>query len=173
MTRSATAAASRTWEEAEPVSVGYRRQAGPAPAGDIERLERRIGQPLPAPYRDYLRQHDGGRLEDNSQALNEIFGVGPDAPDWANMWKMLDTYRDRVPSWLLPVAQDAVGNLFALSLREKDSGSVWFWDHEREADEDDPPTEDNLRWAAANWAAFLDSLGPPPEIDDDDLIEVD
>lgn len=154
------------------MSVGYRREAGPAPEEDIERLERRAGRPLPAAYRDYLRQHDGGRLVDNSEAVNEIFGVGPDAPKWANMWQKLDVYADRVPSWLLPVASDAAGNLFAVSLRDQDHGSVWLWDHEREADEDEPPNETNLQRKAPDWRTFLESLGPPPPVDDDDLIEV-
>ena len=170
MRRSGTAAASR-WEEGESVTVGYRREAGPAPDEDIERLERRVGRPLPAAYRDYLRQHDGGRLVDNSEAVNEIFGVGPDAPEWANMWQKLGLYADRVPSWLLPVASDALGNLFAVSLRDDHRGSVWFWDHEREADEDEPPTEANLQRKAPDWRSFLDSLQPPPPVDDDAIEE--
>lgn len=153
------------------MTVGYRRQAEPAPAEDVERLERRIGRPLPAAYRDYLRHRDGGRLEDNSEAVNEIFGVGPDAPEWANMWDKLEVYADRVPNWLLPVASDAFGNLFAVSLRDNDNGSVWFWDHEREADEDEPPTETNLKRKAPDWRSFVESLQPPPVVDPDDLLE--
>jgi hypothetical protein len=152
------------------MAVGYRRQAGPAPAEAIERLERQAGQPLPADYRAYLGQHDGGRLQDNNEALNEVFGVGPDTPEWASMWKKLDLYADRVPKWLLPVASDAFGNLFALSLRDQDKGSVWFWDHEREADEDEPPADDNIEYRSASWRAFLDSLQPPPDVDDDDVV---
>jgi hypothetical protein len=87
------------------------------------------------------------------------------------MWQKLDIYAERVPDWLLPVASDALGNLFAVSLRDQDRGSVWFWDHEREADEDEPPTETNLRRKAADWRTFLESLGPPPPVDDDDIIE--
>jgi cell wall assembly regulator SMI1 len=153
--------------------IGYRRMAAPASAQDIERLERRKGRPLPAAYRDYLRQHDGGRLQDNSEAVNEIFGLGPDTPEWASMWEKLDVYADRVPSWLLPVASDAFGNLFAVSLRDNDNGSVWFWDHEREADEDEPPTERNLERKAPGWRSFLESLQPPPPVDPDELLEDD
>lgn len=153
------------------MSVGYRRQAAPAPADQIERLERRIGRPLPDSYRDYLRQHDGGQLQDNSEAVNEIFGVGPEAPEWASMWQKLDVYDDRVPTWLLPVASDAAGNLFAVSLRDSDRGSVWFWDHEWEADEDEPPTEENIERRAKDWPTFLDALRPPDlsGYDDEDV----
>ncbi|MCY1144060.1 SMI1/KNR4 family protein [Actinoplanes sp. Pm04-4] len=116
------------------MTVGYRRQPPAAPGADIERLEQRIASRLPRMYRDYLAGQDGGRLESNTRAAKEVFGVRDDAPDWANMWDMLDTYDGRVPSWLQPVAQDEYGNLFAISLRAQDEGSVWFWDHEEEAD---------------------------------------
>ena len=87
-------------------------------------------------------------------------GVRPDAPDWANMWDMLDALDGRVPQWLLPVAMDEYGNIFAVSLRADDFGSVWFWDHEEEADEDEPPTEDNIQFKTSGWNAFLASLQP-------------
>jgi cell wall assembly regulator SMI1 len=164
-------AESRYREDGEPVSVGYRREAGPAPDTAVARLERQLGRPLPTAYRDYLRQHDGGRLVDNSEGVNEIFGIGPEAPDWASLWQKLDLYAERVPAWLLPVASDALGNLFAVSLRDQDRGSVWFWDHEREADEDEPPVENNVARRAADWRSFLTSLGPPPPVDDDRIEE--
>jgi hypothetical protein len=155
------------------VAVAYRRQAPPAPTDQIERLERRVG-PLPDAYRDYLRRQDGGRLENNSEVVDEIFGLGPDTPEWASMWKNLELYADRLPTWLLPVASDAAGNLFAISLRNQDRGSVWFWDHEREADEEETPTEENIELRAGDWQSFLDSLQPPDLSGyDDDDIEID
>src|SRR5262249_55045792 len=94
-----------------------------------------------------------------------------DLPDYASMAHALELYRDqdRVPVWLLPVADDSFSNLFALSVREKDRGTVWFWDHENEADEGEPPAEGNIRPVARDWRAFLDSLEPVDlsEIDDD------
>lgn len=144
------------------MTVGYRRSAPPAPAGEIARLEAQIGAALPTAYRGYLMEHDGGRLEDNDRAVNEVFGLGPDIPEWASMWRKLSTYAGRVPEWLLPAASDAFGNLFAVSLRSQDHGSVWFWDHELEADEGEPATDENLTYQAADWQAFLASLKPLP-----------
>jgi SMI1 / KNR4 family (SUKH-1) len=123
-------------------------------------LEQQVGQRLPDDYRDYLLQQDGGRLADNTEAVKTIFGLGELLGYERNMWKMLRTFHDRVPAWLLPAARDEYGNLFAISLRATDLGSVWFWDHEREADEDEPPTEDNIELKAPSWAAFLDGLRP-------------
>jgi hypothetical protein len=141
------------------MAVAYRHRLPPAPPEHIERLQQRLGRPLPAAYLDYLGHQDGGQLADNTEVVNIIFGLG-DVPDWANLWHKLETFHDRIPAWLLLVAQDAFGNLFALSLRDQDLGSVWFWDHEEEADEGEPPTEDNLTLKAPDWQTFLDSLRP-------------
>jgi hypothetical protein len=142
------------------MTVGYRIRCGPVPETAVEELERRLGRVLPPAYRAYLRQQNGGWLEDNNEAVKIVFGVGAD-PSALDLWRKLDVFAGRVPSWLLPVAQDEYGNLFCVSLRDADLGSVWFWDHEEEADEGEPPTEDNLTRRDDDWTAFLASLRPP------------
>jgi len=83
-------------------------------------------------------------------------------PDLASLWGALTMRGDRVPAWLLSVADDEYGNLYCLSLRDADVGSVWFWDHEGKADDDEPPTDANLTrrrtrgrrsWPASSWSA--------------------
>jgi cell wall assembly regulator SMI1 len=143
------------------MAVSYYRRQQPAAPEQIEWLQQRIGGSLPPSYRTYLAEQDGGRLENNNEAVNTIFGLG-DLPEWASLWEQLDVYDGRVPDWLLPVADDEYGNLYAISLRPQDNGAVWFWDHEEEADEGDPPTEDNLHYKAADWQDFLSNLNPPP-----------
>jgi cell wall assembly regulator SMI1 len=139
--------------------VKYLRREPPAAPELLDRLEQRIGRPLPASYRDYLLRQDGGRLESNDGAVNTVFGVG-NVKDWASIWRALAAFDQRVPAWLLPVARDECGNLFAVSLRDEDLGSVWFWDHEEEADEDEPPSEDNIERRAPDWPGFLGALRP-------------
>jgi cell wall assembly regulator SMI1 len=142
------------------MAVAYRRREPPASPELIHRLEQRIDAPLPHSYRVYLTEQDGGRLADNSEAAKTVFGLG-NVPDWANIWDKLDTYQGRVPPWLLPIAQDEYGNLFAISLRSQDNGSVWYWDHEEEANEGEPPSNDNIQYKAPDWPTFLDQLTPP------------
>ncbi|GIM95621.1 SMI1/KNR4 family protein [Paractinoplanes toevensis] len=144
------------------MSVGYLRREAPASEQQIGELEQRLGAPLPDDYRAYLAEQNGGRLASNDQAAKTIFSLGNDQPNYASMNYMLNTYAGRVPPWLLPIVQDEYGNLFGVSLRPEDKGSVWFWDHEEEADEGEPPTEDNIVRKADNWTGFLDSLRPPP-----------
>jgi cell wall assembly regulator SMI1 len=142
------------------MAVGYRRREPPATPDLIDRLEQRLGQRLPTSYRDYLAAQDGGRLLDNNEVVTDVFGLG-EVPDWCSLWKVLVTYDHRLPSWLLPVARDAFGNLFAVSLRGQDQGSVWFWDHEEEQpDEDEPAWEENIEPKADDWLTFLDELSP-------------
>lgn len=141
------------------MAVTYQIRLEPAPPERLAELERRIGRPLPAAYREHLLQQDGGRLSENNDAAKIVFGVG-NVPDWASMWRKLDTYAGRVPGWLLPAASDEYGNLFAVSVRDDDEGSVWFWDHEAEADEGEPPTEENLEYRAKDWPTFLAQLQP-------------
>jgi cell wall assembly regulator SMI1 len=144
------------------MAVTYLHREPPASQDLVSHLEQRTGRSLPTAYRGYLLDQNGGRLASNDEAVNTVFGLG-DVPDWANMWRKLDNYRDRMPTWLLPVANDEYGNLFAISLRDSDFGSVWFWDHEEEADEGEPPSEDNLEWKAPDWLTFLDGLRPVDE----------
>src|SRR5438874_7483524 len=141
------------------MSVSYRLQPPPTSLDLIVRLEQRIGQPLPAAYRDYLLSQDGGWLAPNDEALKVVFGLG-DVPNELSMWRKLDTFDSRLPAWLLPVAQDAYGNLYAISLRDQDRGSVWFWDHEEEADEGEPPSEDNIELRAPDWRTFIEGIRP-------------
>lgn len=105
---------------------------GPALAA----LEQGLNRPVPVSLRDAYRAHDGARGEERA-----IFGavrVPPDAR-WARcMWwlsaeKTLGRYRfmrdlsDQWPSTLLPIAEDAGGNLLVVDL---DQGTLSAWDHE-------------------------------------------
>jgi hypothetical protein len=135
----------------------YLRAEPPADPARLDELEAHLGQVIPTDYREHLTRHDGGRMDNNSGALNTVFGVG-DVPEYASLWGILGMRGDRVPEWLLPVADDAYGNLFCLSLREADEGSVWLWNHEEEADEGEPPSDDNLTHKADTWTAFLADL---------------
>lgn len=139
--------------------VEHERREPPAPPASIERLEQWAGSPLPSGYREYLLRQDGGFLAANTEAVSIVYGVGDDIDPAASIWEILDTYAGRLPSWMLPVAGDDFGNLFALSLRPEDHGSVWFWDHDLE---DDPPTEAPLTFKSPDWESFMQSLQPLP-----------
>jgi len=142
------------------VTVEYDEQYQAAAPEKLDELERRVGRQLPASYREYLSVQDGGTLSPyNNEGVETIFGIG-DVPEWASLWKELDAWDDVLPSGFLPVAGDAGGNIFCLSLRGDDAGSVWFWNHELEVAEDRSAASIEVTRRADTWTAFLDSLQP-------------
>jgi len=133
----------------------------------IAQVERQLEVRLPSGYLALLEECNGGAVEQNrfegsddapGASVRHFFGVG--RSDDADLVKNYEDYRDRVPSWLLPIADDATGNLVCISVRDQDRASVWFWDHEEEAEEGDPPTEDNLHQLADDFEGFLSRLKP-------------
>jgi hypothetical protein len=148
------------------MTVQYIDGQQPVSIADVDRLERLIGRSLPIDYRQHLARQDGGFVESNSMALHSVFGLSDDAKYSTNIWKRLAVFRNRVPDWLLPVAQDVYGNLFAISTRDDDFGSVWFWDHEEESDEGEPASEDNITLVSSNWNEFFEGLEPVADAED-------
>jgi hypothetical protein len=146
------------------------RQPGPSISDqDLAALERELGVRLPDDYREFMLVHNGGRPEPADFPI-----PGEPVPDsWSTLqfflslngqeyytdlgWH-LDMFRDRVPAELLPIAYDPGGNLVCLGIRGEHRGTVFFWDHELEAEEDKEPDYRNLSFVAESFTAFLQSL---------------
>jgi SMI1-KNR4 cell-wall len=162
--------------------IGFRSANEPASEDAVRDAERQLEVALPVEYRLFLTtQANGGKPEDNlfraegedpGASIRYFFGVGlpEDADHDIDLVRRYDFYRDRVPSWAVPVGEDGTGNLILISIREDDLGSVWFWDHELEAEEGEPATEENLTLLAGGFDEFLSRLEP---LSDDDLPEAD
>lgn len=131
-------------------------------------FERRIGRKLPADYRAFLLEHNGGtpdatlvKVRGVSSAVKRLHGLH-NGPSWARLESLRRSHAGRVPAGLLPIGADPFGNVFCLGLAGRWRGKVWFWDHEGEADEDEPPRVDNLKLVAASFASFLAKLRQAP-----------
>ncbi len=74
----------------------------------------------------------------------------------------MDTYRDRIPKDTLPIARDWGGNLFLLGLHGKNTGKVFRWMHEEEAD-GEKATYDNVKLVADDFDQFVASLDDGPD----------
>ena len=134
---------------------------------EIQQLEELIGSAIPEDYKQFLLNFNGGYVENNmfhADENNEIVGVryflGINTKNDTDVYKALEVYKNRVPLKFLPIGADGSGNLFCLSLRSKDYNTVYFWDHELEDDEDEPPTENNLFKLADNFNELLEGLEP-------------
>lgn len=151
------------------------RISGPLPVdeGTVSAAERDLGATFPPDFRGFLLEQNGGEPEPNSFAVpaaelevgvSGFLGLGRADLD---LLESAQSYADRTPSLVLPIAETDVGDLVCLSLRREDFGTVYHWDHEREADEGELPTGDNLTRLAGSFGDFLVGLQPDDETEDD------
>lgn len=135
----------------------------------ISQIQRVFGFDLPEPYIAFLHTRNGGRPEPNISDLaeaqdwgvgvSEFFGIDQ-SPD-VDLLEQRLFFEERVPEDLLPVADAEGGNLICLALTGEHRGAVFFWDHEWESEENEPPGYENLHQIAPDFDAFLVSLKPP------------
>jgi hypothetical protein len=138
----------------------------------VAAFEARRGVPLPAEYRRFLLRTNGGTPDPevgfafteggrpSDSVLNQFYILKANADD-PNLDEAIETFVDagRMPSHLLPFADDQFGNQLCLSLGASDYGAVYFWNHEREPEAGDgPPSFDNLSLVAGGFDAFLELL---------------
>lgn len=146
------------------MTVGLAERRPPADEDEVAAAERQLEVPLPDQYRRFLTEDsNGGRPEQNvlpddesGAAVDEYLGVGLSGD--SDLIAVYADYRDRVPAHLLPVGHAPGGNLICLSLRD---GSVWFWDHEREAEPGEAARDDNVTRVAESFEEFTSRLVPP------------
>jgi len=133
---------------------------------ELSQYEQQLGIRLPHEYRKFLLEFNGGSPRPNrfrfkgsntgSQVLS-FFGFA----SFYNVLEELETYSGRLPKRLFPVAAEAGGNLLCISLSGEDAGSIYFWDHELEADLSQGQTPDsinNTTLVADGFCEFLDSF---------------
>ena len=96
---------------------------------------------LPPPFVEFLLENNGGSIDDafsapvgdgtNTAGLTFLGAIeNPSNPGQRDLATRAAITHNRPAKWLTPLAEDAFGNLFAVSSRTQDLGSVWFWDHE-------------------------------------------
>ena len=146
----------------------------PVSAEELTAAEARLAeirQSIPASYKAFLAEHDGGEPvrsvftferdnEPKRDRVRSFLGLAPVSPPDENLVETAMSLAGRVPDGVLPIAEDSLGNVVCLDGREGGDGPVLFWDHEYEGE---PPDEANLYLIAPNLQAFLDGLEEPPE----------
>jgi len=147
-------------------NVEITQSGDPQSEEDIKAVEAKISRAVPATYRKFLLDHNGGHPEpadfhfadskEDGGIVAAFFGVNVSGA--MNLEDTLRTYADRIPTRMFPIAHDPGGNLILLVVSGKDKNKIYFWDHEEEAEEGEPPTEDNLTLISNSFTAFLNSL---------------
>jgi SMI1 / KNR4 family (SUKH-1) len=143
----------------------------PATTDDVTEIETEIKGKLPREYSEFLIDYGccGFRAyvlfplieasrKQVQEGLSVFFGVSPGGA--YDLLANYRTYRGRMPSWLLPIAEDPFGNQICLAIRGNKKGAVYFWDHEQEetgAASEEPGTS-NLHLISHSFDRFIDSL---------------
>ena len=140
---------------------------GPLEEKFLTCVEEFWGFGLPKSYKHFLLLYNGGEptnrnfnfknMSDGS-CVDEFFGFIKSFN--LNLLLKQKYAGERVPENTLPIANDSFGNLLLLSVKGKDRGKIYFWDHEMEADPDqgEAPSYDNMTLIADSFTEFIDSL---------------
>ncbi len=137
----------------------------PATEQDIAQLERDIGHSLPFEYRAFLLENNGGvptpkviyfdtnDSEENSP-IRSFFSVDVADP-YYNIFTEIKRMPFDIDMGYLPIATDSFGNLIVIKLYKDNTGSIWFWDHEKYDEDDLIPA---LSWIASSFNEFTEKL---------------
>ena len=131
---------------------------------DLIEVERKITYQLPEEYKLFLLKHNGGRpVLDGVRYENEHFDfVGYFYAIRGEMYhddlvRQIGEYKNLIPEGYLPIGESPGGDVFCISLKEPNKGSVFYWDHE-EANYDGEPWEYNMTNLSPSLTEFLKSL---------------
>ncbi|MCG9873862.1 MAG: SMI1/KNR4 family protein [Leptospiraceae bacterium] len=116
---------------------------------------------LPDDYFEFLIQNNGGKPDlnildvDNFGQININNFFGFDLKDKeSNLEFCYDMFKNRIPIGILPIAESEGGNIICISLT-KEVGSIYFWDHEMEADEGEKPDYSNMYKISDSFSSFI------------------
>jgi hypothetical protein len=135
---------------------------------ELTEAEHRVNVRFPDQYRQFLLKYNGGLPE--PCAFN--FKCGEEEPELAciayflaiyegeseNFFDYFETYQDRIPAELIPIARDPGGNLILIGIKNNYKEKVYFWQQDYEPDE---PDFSNICFIADSFNEFLSSLFDP------------
>jgi hypothetical protein len=134
----------------------------------LRSVEQKYSCELPDDYRRFLLANNGAFPspdcvtfeEAGRQTASDVFCflAIDDERAWASLEWHFETYSGRLPNNTLPIARDSGGNLWLLSVRSENAGSIFFWDH-GSFDTFDEADLTNWPLVAASFQEFWDSLG--------------
>ena len=131
---------------------------------DIERIEAEIGLNLPVVYREFLLRHNGGKPKPDAVRYNGDyfdyvgFFYSEQFRSYASdLIRSIASYKELIPSHYFPIGESPGGDVYCLSLKKEDYGSVYYWDHEI-ANYDGEPWEENMIKLANTLSEFIEGL---------------
>lgn len=143
----------------------------PIASADVEAFEREIGYTLPEDYRAFLLKFNGGKPEPDTidipkegivaSDISSFHGLveKPNYNSLLRQWRGSSKNRDK---HMLPIAGDAGGCTYYLSLDGDDRGVVYFWDYYGKGD-DPTCAYPNCCRLADTFTQFVDLIRGPNE----------
>lgn len=136
---------------------------------DLKKFESENNIAMPLKIREHYLRYNGGypersvfcSTEDEKQyVINYFFSIG--CGEGLAIEKTLPLLRDEkiFPTWLVPLANDEGGNLFAYSVRKGEEGAIYY-SHEFEFGE---KPEKYIKYLSSDIDTFLNSM----EINEDE-----
>lgn len=131
-------------------------------------LEAFLNSKLPVQYRSHLIRFNGDRPTKNifniekkgESVLNRLFSLVSKRMEETLPYQ-INQYRNRIPSEMIPIGNDPGGNLILLALRGPKRGTIFFWEHDFESEEDSQSNYDNITEISNNFSDFMQALRNP------------
>jgi hypothetical protein len=127
----------------------------PMSEGELEAIEKRLGVRLPESYRHFLTTYGATmprklvvynpverlppEISETGQGCVAVFyGTSSDVDDAYSLQRRMQYFSGRIPTNMLPIADDGGGDQILLGISGKEAGKIYFWDLRNEPlDEED------------------------------------
>lgn len=149
-----------------PTSLHFYDEGAPLDDAQLDTFEQQVRVRLPAEYRAFLMEHNGGRVRPrklrmeagaySTGSVQYFLSVGPPThveQDWADL---KDPACPRMPPEHIPIAECEGGDYLTMVIDGPKRGQIFYWSHEEEGDE--TYTYDNLYFVAASLEDLLAGL---------------
>lgn len=142
----------------------FEKKFPPVTLGGIAGVEQRLGVDLPAEFRSFLLETNGGQPTpsqftlaaiDEEALVDFLYGVSP-VREPGDLEYEFNSLKDDLPARWLPVGHDPGGNLILVSLEEGTRGAVYYGDTAMFLEASGPGR--NVYKVAQDFGAFLNSL---------------
>lgn len=131
---------------------------------DISKLEADVGCTLPADYKAFLLEFNGGRprpnlfpvksFENGTASVHTLLGIDRESESSRIDWHLRE-YGDRIPSELLPIGYSDTNDILCIALSGESVGNIYYWDSLNEVSKG---SYDNIHHVATSFKEFLESL---------------